>query len=85
MSWQDIVIGGGSAILTIALIPTVFDKQKPALATSLITGGMVTVFVFTFATLSLWFTAAVDIVTASIWFLLAFQRMRQKRVPKHTG
>lgn len=81
MSWQDLVISGGSFIITLSLIPTVLAKEKPAPATSLITAAILSIFVVTFASLSLWFTAIVNVFTATLWFTLFFQRLLRKRHP----
>lgn len=81
MSWQDIVISGGSLIITLSLIPTVLGKEKPAPTNSLITAILLTIFVVAFASLSLWFTAIVNVFTATLWYILFFQRVLRKRAP----
>lgn len=78
MSWQDLVISAGSAIITIGLIPTVLAQEKPALSTSLITGFLLAVFAITFFTLELWFTAFVNVFTSALWFTLAVQKYRRR-------
>ena len=62
----------------IALLPSIFSKDKPAIATSLITGTVLTIFAFTFATLSLWLSAVSTMFVSIVWFILAFQKWRIK-------
>jgi len=76
MSWQDMVLAGGQWIFIIALLPSVFGKDKPALSTSLLTGAVLSVFALTFVTLSLWVSAVSTELTSFTWFLLAFQKYR---------
>lgn len=78
MSWQDIVISIGSALLTIGLIPTVVAKEKPAVTTSLTSGTIILVFAATGTTIGLWFTAAVQVITSGLWFVLAYQKAFRK-------
>lgn len=77
MQWQDIVLACGSLIFTIALIPSVRSKHKPALATSTITFCVLVTFTVTYATLSLWFSAASTFINSIAWLVLAIQKYRQ--------
>lgn len=79
MNWQDIVLTGGNIFFIIALFPSILSKNKPALATSLLTGGTLLVFTFTFFTLSLWFTTVATLTSCLMWFTLAFQVARSKK------
>ena len=76
MIWQDIVLMVGSFIFSIALIPTVRGKDKPALSTSLLTSGVLSVFVICFFTLGLYLAAISGILTTIMWVILALQAMR---------
>lgn len=78
MIWQDIVFGVGTALFSIALIPTLRDTQKPALQTSLMTAVVLFIFAFTSATLGLWFACGSQILNGLIWSTLAWQRHTQK-------
>lgn len=60
MIWQDWVFGIGTIIFAIALLPSVFGKEKPAISTSVPTGAILMFFAFTQASLSLWFTLAIQ-------------------------
>lgn len=79
MEWQDIVLSVGSWIFTIALIPSVLSKDKPALSSSLMTGSVLVVYAVTYLTLSLWTAAASTVLVAGVWFTLAVQKYRADR------
>lgn len=74
MHWQDIVLSAGQIIFTVSLLPTVLGRDKPAFSTSLITGIVLTIFIFTQITLSLYFTAAGTTTTAALWLIIAYQK-----------
>lgn len=74
MQWQDLVLTSGQIVFTMALLPTVLGKDKPAFSTSLINGIFLTIFTFTFMSLSLWLTAAGAAGTGIMWFILAYQK-----------
>lgn len=74
MLWQDWVLSGGSLFFTVALMPSVLSQNKPALATSLLTGTILAIFAMVYATLSLWFAAGTTMITSSLWFVLAVQK-----------
>lgn len=70
------VLAGGQWIFIVALLPSVFGKDKPALSTSLLTGAVLSLFAFTFTTLSLWVSAVSTELSSLTWFLLALQKYR---------
>lgn len=78
MHWQDIVLSIGQWIFVLALLPSVFGKDKPALASSLLTGGVLSVFGFVYATLGLWSAVVATSAVAGTWFILAWQKYREK-------
>ena len=78
MSWQDIVLSVAQVIFAGALLPSVFGKDKPALTTSLVTGLLLIVIVFTFYTLELWFSAGSTAFLSAVWFVLALQKFSGK-------
>ena len=84
MTWQDIVLSVGSWIFTVALIPSVVSKDKPALASSLMTGIVLAVYAIVYMTLALWTAAASTILVAGMWFTLAIQKYRADRKTKNT-
>lgn len=73
MSWQDLLFAVGSIVFAIALVPSIRSADKPALSTSLLTGGVLATYVVAFATLNLWYAAATDAVCVAAWFVLAWQ------------
>lgn len=85
MLWQDWVLSASLLILLIALIPTVTGKDKPALATSIITGSLLMIVAFVYVTLSLWFSAIVVTLTGVLWLTLFVQKNLQNKklkIPK---
>jgi hypothetical protein len=79
MLWQDWVFTVGNIIFAVALLPSVFGKNKPEVTTSLMTGVVLLIYSFTQFTLSLWFSSFTTLITACIWLLLAFQKKRNEQ------
>lgn len=78
-NWQDIVLGAGSLIFVIALLPSVLSKNKPSIWTSATTGAVLTVFAGTYASLSLWYAAVTTLLAALLWGVLVFQKILQPK------
>jgi hypothetical protein len=81
MIWQDIIIMIANLMFTYALIPQVyhgFKNKKAAMIfqTALITTVGLFVTSFAFLTLSLFFSAAVSFINATLWLLLLIQKIR---------
>lgn len=75
MLWQDIVLAVGGYVLAIALVPTILGKNnKPALSSSLLTGGILVVYAYVYATLHFWNAMASVSIAAIAWFVLAAQK-----------
>lgn len=74
--WQDILMMVGGFILSVALIPTVISKGKPARSSCLLTGGVLASYVVAMATLGLWLAACATALTTTMWFILLFQRRK---------
>ncbi len=72
--WQDFVLTAGSTVFIIALLPSVFGQDKPALSTSAVTGSVLAIFSIVYATLGLWFATATTALTGATWFILAIQK-----------
>jgi heme O synthase-like polyprenyltransferase len=79
MIWQDIVLSIGQWIFVIALLPSVFGNDKPALSSSVLTGAVLAVFAFVYATLGLWSSVAAGSAISITWFILAWQQYRRKK------
>lgn len=78
MSWQDIILTGGSIVFIIALLPSVFSNNKPASSTSAMTGSILLVFAFVYGSLHLWFATVTTLITAALWFTLLVQKLRKR-------
>lgn len=81
MQWQDWVLSIGSCFFTIALIPSVIGRDKPAFSTSLSTGFVLIVFAAVYFTLALWIATFTTTLNAVVWLTLAYQ----KRVAKSSS
>lgn len=77
MIWQDMVISIGVFIMMAAMIPSIRSKNKPAKATSLTTGVILTTYFICFATLGLWLSAISEMILAAMWYVLFFQVKRR--------
>ena len=73
--WQDIVLALGSLVFSAALLPSIRSKHKPHISTSLLTAGVLLVYVIVYATLSLWYTMVAMALNATLWLILAGQRV----------
>lgn len=79
MPWQDALIAIGQWIFLIALFPSILSKDKPALATSLMTGVILAAFALAYLSLSLWASAVSVAMVSAGWFTLAIQKYRGNR------
>jgi hypothetical protein len=61
----------------IALLPSLIGKQKPRIATSLLTALFLIPEVIVFFSLSLWYSFAMALINAIFWTILAAQRYMQ--------
>jgi hypothetical protein len=77
MIWQDWVFGIGGFLFSLALIPTIRAKEKPSIASSVMTGSILTAYLMCYATLGLWIGFASGVLTASAWFVLAIQKWQR--------
>jgi hypothetical protein len=73
---QDLIFSTGSLVFIMALFPSILQAwdQKPAVSTSLLTGGVLFVFGATYVTLDLPLAAITTFITAILWSVLAFQK-----------
>src|SRR3989344_2492729 len=78
MALQDIILSGGEYIFVIALLPSVFGGDKPALSSSLLTGFVLAIFSAVYASLDLWSSTIASAIVATTWFVLAWQQYREK-------
>jgi hypothetical protein len=78
MTWQDIVLSVGSWIFIIALLPSLLGKDKPPVSTSLLTGGILLVYVLVYLTLHLWLSVASTAILGIAWLALGAQKFFKK-------
>jgi hypothetical protein len=78
-TWQDIVLAISVLAFNIALLPSLFGKQKPRIATSLLTALFLIPEVVVLFSLSLWYSFAMALLNAILWSTLASQRFLQIR------
>jgi hypothetical protein len=74
MSIQDFILTVGSVIFLIALLPMLQATEKPVIKTSLTTGIVLCVFSATYASLELYFSAVMTLLSGGIWLTLAWQK-----------
>jgi hypothetical protein len=77
--WQDITLALGSLILSLALVPSIMSKNKPALWTAILTCLTLAVFTVTYASLSLWYATVTTALASSFWGVLAAQKLAQRK------
>lgn len=75
--WQDFVILIGSLVFLIALLPSIFSKNKPDKLTSISTAIVLYVYFGTYITLDLYFSSTVVLATATAWLVLFFQAIKK--------
>ena len=76
-SWQDLVIGIGGFIFSVALLPTVLFGPTPPMTTSVTTSVTTAIvlwaFVIVFGSLHLRLSVVSTVLTAIMWTILAVQ------------
>lgn len=76
-SWQDIVLSSSVLAFNVALIPSLFGKQKPRIATSVLTASFLIPEIIVFFSLSLWYSLVMALLNTILWSVLAIQRYLQ--------
>lgn len=78
--WQDTLLGAANWVLLVSLLPSIVSKEeKPALASSLITGTCLLAIAFSYYALGLMQAALPASLVALQWFILGYQRYRINR------
>jgi len=77
MKWQEIVLTIGQIVFIVALLPSVFSKDKPEIWTSILTGLVAYSICATYFTLSLPLAAISAGGNGIFWSILAVQKYRQ--------
>lgn len=73
--WQDYIFLIAGLLFTVALLPSLFSTNKPALSTSIMNVSVLAVVSLTHISLGLWLAAFSCIANASVWMLLAAQQL----------
>jgi hypothetical protein len=79
MHWQETVLALGQIIFIIALLPSVFSKDKPEIWTSVITGSVALSIAITYITMKIPIAAVSAFFNFVFWSILAIQKFRQKK------
>lgn len=82
MHWQQTVLALGQIIFIIALLPSVFTKDKPEIWTSIITGTVALSIAITYITMSLPVAAISAFFNFVFWSILAYQKFNQSKKRK---
>jgi len=80
MIWQDIVMSIIGFGFSLALIPTILGKSKPAFLSSLLTCAGLFITTICVLTLNLWLTTAADILATIAWGIILIQTRRRSHV-----
>jgi hypothetical protein len=77
--WQDLLFGIGGFIFCVALIPTIIGRTKPAFMSSVMTAGILGIYLLCYASLDLWLGFASGALTTIAWVILAIQKKAQSK------
>lgn len=72
--WQDILLMVGVFGFSLALIPSVISKAKPARSTCFISSLILASFCGVYASFSLWLALGATALCSAIWFILLVQK-----------
>lgn len=81
MTWQDIVLSIGSWVFIVALVPSILGKDKPPASTSLLTGGILLIYVAVYYSLHLWVSVVSTGMLGLAWLFLGYQKFPKKSDP----
>ncbi len=73
--WQDYVIMIGNFVFAIALMPSIFSKNKPAKTTCVMTYLMLAIFCYTFYTLNMIGSSVSSGISSALWLTLHLQQL----------
>ncbi|MEX0672945.1 MAG: hypothetical protein WD175_02700 [Candidatus Paceibacterota bacterium] len=77
--WEDLIFSVGQLAFVIALLPSIFGSDKPALSTSLMYGSILLVFAGAYASLELWGSTITAAAISIAWFILVVQKFLGNR------
>jgi hypothetical protein len=81
--WQDIVLAICVLVFNLALIPSIFGRSKPALATSVLNVAFMLAVVTVYFNLHLWYSATMNSINTILWAILAAQKYTSLKTSKH--
>lgn len=81
--WQDVVLAISILGFNFALLPTIFTKHKPHATTGILTALFQLSALIVFVSLSLWYSAAMSLLNASLWIVIVIQKLKSTE-PKAT-
>jgi len=76
--WQDYALTAVQVFFCLTLIPMLFAKEKPPLASSISTAAALLVSAAIFFTLELWLAALSQAIVGVQWTVLALQRVSRR-------
>lgn len=82
MATQDWIMAGAQLCFAPSMLFSIRSDDKPALRTSLVNTGLVTIIAACQATLSLWAAAVTSTLVGATWAVLAVQKARQRATPR---
>lgn len=78
----DTVFSVGSIVFILALVPALLHRgQSPPASTALLTGGVLTTFSVTYATLDLWYSFATSAVLSAAWLFIGLRTLTSRSRP----
>lgn len=82
MHWQETVLAVGQIIFIVALLPSIFSKDKPEIWTCVMTGLVALSISITYLTLNIPFAAISAFFNFVAWSILAVQKLHQLKQVK---
>jgi len=76
---QDLIISIGQIIFIVALLPTIFNKDKPPIKTSLPTGIILIIIAINFLSLTLYYSFITSLINGIEWLIIAYQKYKSKK------
>jgi hypothetical protein len=73
--WQDVVLAITILGFNLALLPTIFSRHKPHASTGILTALFQFSAFVVYCSLSLWYSAAMSILNATLWTVLVAQKL----------
>jgi hypothetical protein len=75
MSWQDVIFTVGQLIFFLALLPFLWQPEKPPLSVAIPTATTIYAFAIAYTSLGLTYSGIMAVITGSTWAVLGLQRI----------